>query len=329
MKEYYITNDKGENFVITNYNSDFKVYKIVDNKRVPAQNEDIKYILNQLNSSLKSYKEILDTIKQLILKGQIKDELSLKQFIETTPLSDEEKRKIYEEGLGELQIADIISLKDKIINQIRKYDNDSISPIVEFQVHNNSFGEKYCDIKLSFADEFSKVEHLKEVMTYNDTLKTELIEPILLEVAIKSPVVAKNLLRTSNAIDNRGDLFINTQDKTNVIFKNGDYDHLEEINKKIDALKYETSIENEEQRDNKIEEMQDKQVENGQSLTDNNGVIYNEYGEIIGYVDANALEKGKGRVRKKDGYSNALIIIAITSMISSLLIIMQIFLLNR
>ncbi len=332
MKEFHITNNKGEHFVVTNTH-EYNVYKVVNNQYVPAQKEEIEFVLGELNKILKSYKETLDIIKQMIASGQIKDYNSLKQYIDTTSLSDAEKENLLQEGLGELQIADIISLKDKIINQIRNYNNDNMTTLVEFQVHNNSFGEKYCEIKLSFADEFSKIEHLKEVMTYNKTLQKELIDPIILELALKSPITAKNLIRTSNAIENRGDFFVNTQDKANVVLKNGDYDHLEQLNEKLDLLKNKPSIQDDEQRNEAVNEIeQENNIINGKNTTEVDGVIYNELGEIIGYIDNKEnlnRTQGKARMRKKAGYSNVLTILAITSMISSLFIILQIFLLSR
>lgn len=342
MNEFYVTNESNEKFVIINNNSNFTVYKIIDDKRQIATREESAFALQKFNNNLKSYKNIMESMKEKIEIGKIKDYYSLKQFIDSTTLTEEEKKKILQDGIGELQIVEIIALKERIINQLRTHKKEGIKTIVEFQVHDNSFGEKYCEIKLNFADEFSNGDYIKETINYNQTVQRELIEPVMLELALNSQVVSKNSIRTSNLVDNKGDFYVNTANKSNFVLKNGDYDYIEKLSEKLEVVKEMPNITNPEQRSDTVNEVQEENREtNGKVSTENNEIIYNDMGEVIAYVKDGKLipnnpealtinlTKENVRVRKKDGYTNAIIIIAVTSLISSLLIILQVFLMSR
>ncbi len=346
MTEFYVTNENNERFVIINNNSNYTVYKIIYDKRQLATREEAAFALQKFNNNLKSYKEIVESMKEKIKSGEIIDYYSLKEFIDSTNLNEEEKKILLQDGIGELQIIDIIALKDKIINQLRNHKKKDVKAIIEFQVHDNSFGEKYCEIKLNFADDFSKVEYIKETVNYNKTLQRELIEPVMLELALNSQVVSKNSIRTSNLVDNKGDFYVNTANKSNFVLKNGDYDYIEKLSEKLEVVKEKPNVYDSEQRSDIVNDIQGENKEtNGKVSTENNEIFYNDMGEVIAYVKDGklipnnpesltennniTLTKENVRVRKKDGYSNVIIIFAIISLISSLLIILQIFLLNR
>ena len=119
MQELSFTDNNGNNFVVNLENNNYEAYKIVDGVKVKPTPEELKFIIENLQKlkdinnqeKPKTYDEYLNLLKELINNGTIKNTDQLRNFINSTTLSDEEKEKLAGEGISELSIEDIVGLK--------------------------------------------------------------------------------------------------------------------------------------------------------------------------------------------------------------------------
>ena len=354
MQEIKIKDEKGQNFII---NFDGKNYNIKKEDGTNPTKEEMEFILvelakikkNNLNMP-KSYDDYLATLRELLRSGQIKSTIELENFINSLSLSPEEKEKLLREGISGLNISDIIFLRNRIIETLRTNKTDDLSAIIDFNVKDNSVGAKYCEIKMGFQDEIGYVEHINETLNYDENLKTELIEPVLLEVTLQSEVASKEVVPTPDTINNRGNFNLQTKNKIKFNLRNAEFDYADNLDKRSEAIKNEKSITDAEKRDEESNELQSEEygIPNADDLvTDEYGNMYdldgnyigriNEYGEIIRDKEPTLTEeKGMSRVRrplsdikrKESGFTIVYIVFAVTSFITSLLVILQIFFLK-
>lgn len=352
MKELSFTDDNGNNFVVNLENNNYEAYKIVNGIKVEPTPEELKFIIENLQKikeintqeKPKTYDEYLNLLKELIKNGNIKNTNQLRNFISSTTLSEEEKEKLVEEGISELSIEDIVGLKNRIIESLRNQKTPDLKAYINFNVRDNSFGSKYCEVNLSYQDDLSSFEHIKETLNYTDTLKRELIEPVTLEVAMRSQVKDNFMVKVANDLNNRCNYFLKTEEKTSLSLNNVEYDYAEKLQKKCEEIKEKMPAQNASARQDAVgEASQDMHNEENDipkdAITDEQGNVFdrngeylgqmNEYGEFLTNNRTEKKENVKKLVRvKENGFAMASIIMAITSFITSLLFLMQILILG-
>ena len=353
MRELTFTDSNGNKFVINLENNNYEAYKIVNGIKVKPTPEELKYIIDNLQKiknlntqeKPKTYDEYLNLLKELIKNGTIKNTDQLRNFISSSTLNDEEKTRLAEEGITELSIEDIVDLKNRIIDNLKNQKTPNLKAYINFNVKDNSFGSKYCEVNLNYQDDMGSFEHIKETLNYTDTLKRELIEPVTLEVAMRSRVKDNFMVKVANDLNNRCNYFLKTEEKTSLSLNNVEYDYAEKLQKKCEELKKRMSIQDATEREDKVsEEIQDMHNEKVEipedAVTDEYGNVYDRNGEYLGqmneygeFLTNSRTEKRENtlkrvRVKKDNGFTMATIIIAITSFITSLLFLIQILILG-
>ena len=350
MQELSFTDNNGNNFVVNLENNNYEVYKIVNSVKVKPTAEELKSIIENLEKikdlnkqeKPKTYDEYLNLLKELIKNGTIKNTDQLRNFIGSTTLSDQEKERLIEEGISELSIEDIIDLKNRIIESLKNQKTSDLKAYINFNVKDNSFGSKYCEVKLNYQDSIGSFEHIKENLNYTDTLKRELIEPVTLEVAMRSHVKDNFMVKVANDLNNRCNYFLKTEEKTTLSLNNIEYDYAEELQNKCEEIKEKMPVQDATEREDKVsEEMQDMHNEEREipydAVTDEYGNVYDKNGEYLGKINEygemdrsikreNTLKRV--RVKNEKGFTMVTIIIAITSFITSLIFLMQILILG-
>ncbi len=353
MQELSFTDNNGNNFVVNLENNNYEAYKIVNGVKVKPTPEELKFIIDNLQKikdlnkqeKPKTYDEYLNLLKELIKNGTIKNTDQLRNFISSTTLSEEEKEKMAEEGISELSIEDIIGLKNRIIDSLKNQKTPDLKAYINFNVKDNSFGSKYCEVHLNYQDDMGSFEHIKETLNYTDTLKRELIEPVTLEVAMRSQVKDNFMVKVANDLNNRCNYFLKTEEKTSLSLNNVEYDYAEKLQKKCEEIKEKMPVQNADARQDAVgEETQDINNEERDipkdAVTDEYGNVYDKNGEYLGqmneygeFLTNSRTEKRENslkrvRVKKENGFTMVAIIIAITSLITSLIFLMQILILG-
>ena len=350
MQELSFTDNNGNNFVVNLENNNYEAYKIINGVKVKPTPEELKFIIENLQKikdlnnqeKPKTYDEYLNLLKELIRNGVIKNTDQLRNFITSTTLSDEEKTKLAEEGISELSIENIVDLKNRIIDSLKNQKTADLKAYINFNVKDNSFGSKYCEIKLNYQDNMGSFEHIKETLNYTDALKRELIEPVTLEVAMRSQIKDNFMVKVANDLNNRCNYFLKTEEKTSLSLNNVEYDYAEKLQKKCAEIKEKMPVKDEAERQDMVEE-ENREMNNDEreipkdAVTDEYGNVYdkngkylgqmNEYGEIDRSIKRENTLK-RVRVKNENGFTMATIIIAITSFITSLIFLMQILILG-
>ena len=333
MEELKINDLNGNSFVVNYENGHYQVKKVTENGLEDANEEELAYVgkeIQKMKISNNSYDEIVSLVKNLIKNGEIKSYDELKDFIASSALTDEEKNKLLQNGMSELNIQDIVDLKDRIINCIRNKQSDEISSFINFNVQNNAFGSKYCEIKVGYDDKNNVYEQINETLNYTDTLKKELIEPVVFEVALKGSIINNDVKRSSDTIDNLGNYNLQTSNNNQVNLINTEYDYADELRKRCENVKSNYPIKDDAARDEAVDNLQNDyyQEENkmGEYRTDEQGFVYDKDNKIVGKVK----ERGQARklIKKENGFSLTMIILAICSLITSLLVLFQILILG-
>ncbi len=350
MQELSFTDNNGNNFVVNLENNNYEAYKIVNDVKVKPTPEELKFIIENLQKikdlnkqeKPKTYDEYLNLLKELIKNGTIKNTDQLRNFISSTTLSDEEKGKLAEEGISELSIEDIVDLKNRIIDSLKNQKTTDLKAYINFNVKDNSFGSKYCEVRLNYQDSIGSFEHINENLNYTDTLKRELIEPVTLEVAMRSRVKDNFMVKVANDLNNRCNYFLKTEEKTSLSLNNVEYDYAEKLQKKCEEIKEKMPVQDAAEREDKVsEETQDinneeREIPND-AVTDEYGNVYDRNGEYLGQINEyGEIDKSIKRentlklvrVKNENGFTMATIIIAITSFITSLLFLIQMLILG-
>lgn len=350
MQELSFTDNNGNNFVVNLENNNYEAYKIINGVKVKPTPEELKFIIENLQKikdlnnqeKPKTYDEYLSLLKELIKNGTIKNTDQLRNFITSSTLNDEEKEKLAEEGISELSIEDIVDLKNRIIDSLKNQKTPDLKAYINFNVKDNSFGSKYCEVKLNYQDSIGSFEHINENLNYTDTLKRELIEPVTLEVAMRSRVKENFSVKVANDLNNRCNYFLKTEEKTSLSLNNIEYDYAEKLQKKCEEIKEKMPVQDANEREEKVtEETQDMHNEERgipkDAVTDEYGNVYDKNGEYIGKINEygeidrsikreNTLKRV--RVKKENGFTMATIIMAITSFITSLIFLIQMLILG-
>lgn len=338
--EQYLTDKDGNVFVIYNNNGNYDIYKLQGNEKIAATEAEIKFCLQEIekNNNTARHQELLNILTSLVKSGKINSYSTLKSYLDNSNLSVKEKEEILENGIEKLGIEEIVTLKNRIINDLRSNKKDNLQGKISFNVCDNSFGSKYCEIKLSYQDEFSNYEHIKEQMNYNDTLERELIEPVMLEVVLQSKITSSTISKGLDPINDTGNLKIMTENKMQVNINNIDYDYAYELQKRSEKLKTEEPIANEVTRDTTINNLQNE--EHANLTPDENGLVYNEQGEAIKVINSEGKLvdvtkedlikiKGQSRVLNKQekGFTLTIVILALSYLLISIMVLLQIILL--
>lgn len=350
MQELSFTDNNGNNFVVNLENNNYEAYKIINGVKVEPTPEELKFIIENLEKikdlnkqeKPKTYDEYLNLLKELIKNGTIKNTDQLRNFINSTTLSDEEKEKLAGEGISELSIEDIVGLKNRIIDSLKNQKTPDLKAYINFKIKDNTFGSKYCEVNLNYQDDMGSFEHIKETLNYTDTLKRELIEPVTLEVAMRSQVKDNFMVKVANDLNNRCNYFLKTEEKTSLSLNNVEYDYAEELQKKCEKLKEKVPVQDAAEREDKVaEETQDMHNEEREipkdAVTDEYGNVYDKNGEYLGQINEyGEMDKSikrentlkRVRVKKENGFTMTAIIVAVTSFITSLIFLMQILILG-
>ena len=349
MQELSFTDNNGNNFVVNLENNNYEAYKLVNGVKVKPKPEELKFIIENLQKikdlnkqeKPKTYDEYLNLLKEFIKNGTIKNTDQLRNFITSTTLNDEEKEKLAEEGISELSIEDIVGLKNRIIDSLKNQKTPNLKAYINFNIKDNSFGSKYCEIYLNYQDDMGSFEHIKETLNYTDTLKRELIEPVTLEVAMRSHIKDNFMVKVANDINNRCNYFLKTEEKTSLSLNNVEHDYAEKLQKKCAEIKEKMPVKDADERQDAVEEeIQDINNEREipkDAVTDEYGNVYDRNGEYLGQMNEygeidrsikreNTLKRV--RVKKENGFTMVAIIIAVTSFITSLIFLMQILILG-
>ncbi len=345
--ELRFSDDKNNTFVVNSDN--YEMYKIIDGKRELVSIEERNFVFGEINKmqdiSLnrpKTYEDFLNLLKEMIKKGSILNYDTLNNFVKSCNLNEEEKQKLLAFGLGELQIQNVIDLKNRIMENLEQNKKPNLNAIINFSVIDNSIGPRYCEISLKYQDEVNTYDHIKEHLVYNENLEKELIEPIVLEVARRSQIKMHYAERINDPVNKRGNFRLGTEEKTFLGVNNIDYEYAMELNDRCEDIVKEMPIEDKEERSEAISSDQGKEYGYQNDYQDNiitqDGVVYTVDGEYLGYINEmgeivrtdQSLEqdKGKGRILDRKGLSNSIIIFAITSLISGLIILLEIYLLK-
>ena len=323
MESVNIKDEKGNNYVIQIQNGEYEIYKKDGYNLTKATAEELEYVLEELkkirsdlfkeDNKLDNYKNLL---KQMVESGAIKDFESLKQFLNSTDLTEEEKDQLLNEGIGELDLQEIIDLKNKILESLDKRPN--LKAMISFNIKDVSLGEKYCEIKLGYKENENTITHISKVMNYNETLKKELIEPIILEVTLKGKLKNTFVSKTQDSFNNRGNFRLSTEDNTYLGINNSEYDYLQKLEERV------TNLKDKETRANEVSELQNEEYENNKEevITDEVGNVFDSNGNYLGHVDE--YDKGKKRVLVKENGFTMTLIISLTSFITSILMVLEI-----
>ena len=336
MNELEFTDDKGNVFRITDNNGQYNIQKVVENNLESPNKDEVRYVLEELKKikeveATNNIDEMIELIKTMIKNGQITSYEELKKFIDSTNLSDNDKDKLETMGIGELDLENILSVKEKIINSIRQEKNDSLEGFLKLKVWDNSFGPRYCEINMSYKDEISEITHVKETLEYSDNLKKELIDPIMLELALRSKVSSSSVNRIGDGY--RANVNLNTEEKFHVNIDNVETEYAERLKNRCEGLNNADRLDNSEDRDAEISKMQSEEYPNeldyNNVIIDNDNNVFTKDGEFIGQINENGeivrLEVDKGQARSlSKGFTFAITLFAVTSVTSILFIIMQI-----
>ena len=356
MKEVIITNEKGETFLINYENNNYSISKIENGEKKEPSKEEMAFALKELEkvkqaTKKNTYDDYLKMLKNMLEARTIKGTTELENFIQSTTLSPEEKEKLLHEGISGLDLQDIVDLRNKIIGDLRGSKREDMEALIGFNVKDNALGSPYCEIKMGFKDSIGYNERLNATAEYSDTLKNELIEPVIAEVIGRSKIKTKNLSKTADSFNNRGNLGIVTEEKVKVALANVEYDYADKLDKHCENLKNRASELDPEVRDKNAQEFSPNDdvpsIPNDEELlTDENGNMYslngeyvgriNEYGEIVRDDGPNLtheesmklVRKHLSNIKQRESGFVAIAVIAITSFITSLIVIMQMILLS-
>lgn len=343
MESVNIKDEKGNTYEIQIRNGEYQIYKKEGNGLTKATAEELEYVLEELkkirsdlfkeDNKLDNYKNLL---KQMVENGAIKDFESLKQFLNSTDLTEEEKNQLLNEGIGELDLQEIIDLKNKILENLENNKKPDLKAMISFNIKDVSLGEKYCEVKLGYKENENTITHISKVMTYNETLKKELIEPIILEVTLKGKLKNTLVSKTQDSFNNRGNFRLSTEDNTYLGINNSEYDYLQKLEERVTNLKDKEPIQDKEARANEVSELQNEEYQNNQDdvITDEVGNVYDLNGNYLGHVDEYGkvvydnknleYDKGKKRVLVKENGFTMTLIISLTSFITSILMVLEI-----
>ena len=343
MEELNIKDNYGNSFVVKIQNGKYEIFKRDGNNLVNANAKELEFVLSELKklrgdlfqqgNKLEDFKKLL---KQMIDNGTIKDYESLKAFINNSDLSNEKKDELLNNGLGELDLQDIIDLKNKIIESLDYDKKSNLKAMVSFNIKNNSLGPRYCEIKVGYKENENTIVHISKIMNYNETLKKELIEPITLEVALRGKVKNTLVTKEDDVINERGNFRLSTENDTYLGVSNTEYEYAQKLESRCKALKNQNTIGDSEQRSAKVSELQNAEYQNDMedTITDENGNVYDRAGNRIGLIgeDGNFIkekDRGVARVRVKENGFTMVLIIALTSLFSSLFIVLQMILFGK
>ncbi len=356
MQEVIITNEKGETFLVAYENDNYTISKIENGEKKEPTKEEMAFALKELEkvkqaTKKNTYDDYLKMLKDMLEAKTIKGTAELENFIQSTTLSPEEKEKLLREGIQGLDLQDIINLRNRIIGDLRGSKKEDMEALIGFNVKDNAFGSSYCEIKMGFKDSIGYNERLNATLDYNDNLKKELIEPVIAEVMGRSKIKTKSLSKTGDSFNNRGNLGIATEEKVKVALANVEYDYADKLDKNCENLKNRAPELDPEARDKNAQEFSlDNESPSipadEELLTDENGNMYslngeyvgriNEYGEIVRDEGQNLsheesmklVRKPLSNIKKKESGFVAIAVIAITSFITSLIVIIQMLLLG-
>ncbi len=343
MDEIKITDSNGNEFVINkNYiNGEYVVKKIDNGKILEPTGSDLQYVLEELKKKKleftnNKYQVALEFLKSRINLGSI-NSYEINEYINNCDLSNEEKEKLLNECYEELNIQKIIEIREKMITSLRNNNINNLQAQVNFKIIDN-MDAKYCEINLGFKNEENYINHVSEVLFYNDSLKKELIEPIILEISQHSKIRNAFFAKTFDYINNRANFYMNTLDNANVNIINTEYEYAEELEKRCEELKRRYDLSNngdENIRQSQNEYYNESELDN--YVTNDDGYVYDTDGNLIGLItengeinrDPNILANAKGMARtlkkSEKGFIDFSIILIIVWTISILLFGFQMF----
>ncbi len=340
MDNFYFNNNGNSYYVKLNTDT-YEIFKLENNELKEISEEEKTMILPLLEEKKNQIKEdyLLNTLKEMVKNGQIKDTFTLQKYLSNSNISQEEKEKILNAGYAELKLNDIVTIKNKIINDLRNNQGQNLEGFINFKVRDDALSNKFCEIKLGYKNGNDYVEHLKYSLNYNETLQKELIEPVALEIALRSPINTNVIEKSDDPFTDLGNVYFKTNEKMNFGLENVDYAYAHNFQKRMEAKRDKVSISDNEKRDEAIAEEQNKEY-NPSLKPDENGLVKNEDGQIIGYYNENGefvkeqpeLNKGTARVLKKNdtkGFTLIYIILGTSFFLSGLAVLLQIIFLSK
>lgn len=313
-KEFEITDKLDNTFRVfyRDYNN-FECKKVLSNgSLVDPTTEELISILKEIqkklemlkrNSFIQTYDTLLMSIKNLIDNGTLNSLDEIKNYIDNLNISSKEKDKLLQESYKYLesksvQKTPITSFKDKIIEILRKEKKEGQVLIASFNIKKNITGIDVCEITVSKHYEKGYIEIEKQPFDYNEELKKELIDPVIEELVLSSEIEPVNPVSVPGEFY-RSNMQINTTDNRIASLNNIEEGYANYLKQHIDELSKEAKIKDNNERDTRLDELQYEKND----------------------------EKTLKRIKPEDnnkGFSNSYLIYGIISLITTILIVLQI-----
>lgn len=320
-KEFEIIDNLNNKFRVTlRDDNNFECKKVLnDGTLIDPTREELIYIMKEIQKKLETlksenviqnYDSLLMTIKTLIDNGTLNSLDEIRNYINGLNLTQEEKEKLIQESYKYLESKSVektpITLfKDKIIENLRKDKQEGVTLVASFNVRENITGIDNCEVTLTRYDEKGSLEIEKQTFDYTEELKKDLIEPVLEELVLSTEIEPVNYTPVPGGFY-RSNMQVNTIDNRMAQLNNIEEGYANDLNKHINELSKEAKITDNNERDDKLEELQ-QEKSNEQTRK---------------RIKPNGTKEDNDNNNK--GFSSNYLIYGIISLVTTLLVILQI-----
>lgn len=260
--------------------------------------ENYKLIANKGLSKSNDIDSLFNQIKDLIDKGELKDEEQIRNYINNLDLSEEDKNKLISNSLGYLDSKSnnnqIIAFKEKLFRYLQKERKEGTLINCTFDIKSDTVGKQLCNVKLSGTMDNVTKEFENYTFFYTDELKKELIEPVIYECVLKDTVIANDFVQSDASFGYRSDYSMVTATNSIVNVNNCEQGYAQFLKEKVTSLSRDTKIIDKDQRNARINELKEER-------------------DLDNYLEN---DKPLSLTRKKDGFISACCIVTIVSLIT-------------
>lgn len=223
MKANNVIDYRESQFFIFDSNGNLEIQKQVSpDTFIDPTKEEIVFVIDELKKQknsprIESMADILKRLKDLIDKNEITDIESLKKFIDGLNISLEDKNSLfrtYEKYLNKnvsIESTPLETYKNSILSYIRQSKPEDIYLVSSFEVISGVGNNLSCKHKLSTTSSSGSNVITEMTFPYNDELKTNLIEPVLCEIASISKVTAQKVENNDTSFGYRSNHHMTTE----------------------------------------------------------------------------------------------------------------------
>lgn len=212
MKEIKIIVDN-ETFIVNQNNGSYQYYKLVDGVGVLPNKNEIKKLLEELQKLNLNTMNIKEQIEELIKNNKIKNIDELKEYLNSMGVKDniDEYIKYGSELLNtnNLDNTPIDILRDNIIDEIRNNVSQEKKVALNFNVRKD-LGKEYVEFSMISEKNDLKYEYPKKIIPYNEDVKIRLIEPIIIELILKSKITYNKHANIDSLTEYKANYYLGT-----------------------------------------------------------------------------------------------------------------------